>query len=115
MYLQIMTFDGQRSAAAVQAASRAATDRIVPLLRANPVTRDGILGAFHGRGPDGAECHVVLTRDVATLEEMGRLVTTSELLPGEDPQLLTGPTRVQRFEIVDSSGPIADALAEVAR
>lgn len=115
MHVQVMLFDGPRSDEAVEAARRAGRERIAPLISSHPDLRTGLLGGFRGVGPDGAECVVVLARDAAALDTLGHLVMTSELLPGEDPTLLTGPNRIDRCASSDVFGPLADLLAGADR
>ena len=111
MYVQIMTFDGPRSAALVEASQRAGRERIAPLIEADPELRTGLLGSFRAVGPDGAECVVQLARDASVLDTLGKVVMSSELLPGEDPALLPGPSRVDRYVVSDVSGPLSELLA----
>ena len=115
MHVQIMMFDGPRSQAALDASRRAGTERIAPLVEAHPDLRRRLLGEVRAVGPDGAECIVVLAQDEAALDELGRLVMTSELLPGEDPELLTGPDRVHRYTSTDVHGALAGLLAGSVR
>ena len=115
MHAQIMIFEGPRSAEAVEASVRAGRERIEPLVQAHPGLRDRLVGGVRAVGPDGAEYIVELALDAAALDELGRLVRTSELLPGEDPALLPGPDRVVRCATVDAFGPLADLLAAQAR
>ncbi len=115
MYVQIMLFDGPRSDEAVEASRRAGVDRIEPLIESHPDLRDRLLGGLRAVGPDGAECIIELAVDEAALDEMGRLVMSSELLPGEDPALLSGPDRIERYETADVFGPLADPLARTTR
>ena len=51
--------------------------------------------------PDGGSAVVVISRSEASLDKAIRLITTSELLPGEDPALLPGPSRVERYRVTD--------------
>ena len=115
MHVQIMLFDGPRSDAAVQASERAGRERIDPLVASHPDLRHRLLGGVRAVGPDGAECVVVLADDEDALDTLERLVMTSELLPGEDPALLTGPDRVHRYSSTHLFGPLADLLAKAAR
>lgn len=115
MHVQIMLWEGPRSAAAVEASARAGRERIAPLIDAHPELRERLLGGFRAVGSDGVELVVELARDEAALDELGRLVMTSELVPGEDPALLRGPDRIQRYSSSDAFGRLADLLAEVAR
>lgn len=115
MQIQILTFDGPRSAEVVAAANRAGRDRIAPLIESHPELRDRLLGGLRGLGPDGAECVVVLARDGEALDALQRVVMSSELLPDEDPALLTEPDRVDRYAASHVFGPLADMLAGADR
>ena len=110
-----MLFDGPRSGEAVAASERAGRERIEPLVQARPDLRERLLGGLRAVGPDGAECVISIARDGSALDELGRLVTSSELLPGEDVALLPGPDRVARYTTVDAFGPLAGPLNELAR
>lgn len=113
MHVQIMMFDGPRSEAQVKASERAGLERIDPLVGSHPELRERLVGGIRCTAPDGAECVVVLARDEGALDLLGRVVMTSELLPGEDPALLTGPDRVLRFTSTDPFGPFGDALRDL--
>jgi hypothetical protein len=115
MNVEIMTFDGPRSGDALEASQRAGRERIAPLIAANPELRTRLIGGFRGLGPDCAECVVVLAHDASALDELERVVTTSELLPGEDPALLPGPSRVDRYVASDVFGWLSKMLAGAER
>ncbi len=101
MYVQILFFDGPRRAEFVEASRRAGRERIAPLIDADPELRTRLIGGFRGLGADGAEVILSLARDEAAIDALERLVMTSELLPGEDPALLTTPSRVVRYAVDD--------------
>ena len=44
----------------------------------------------------------MITGSEATLDKAIELIMTSELLPGEDPALLPGPSRVERYAVAES-------------
>ncbi|MGV1007225.1 MAG: hypothetical protein ACOYBY_01295 [Dermatophilaceae bacterium] len=111
MHLQIVSFDGPRSPEQVAASERAGRERIMPLIDADPQLRSRLLAGYHCVGEDGAEVTVVVAQDEAFFDAMERLIMTSELLPGEDPALLTTPSRVQRFAVHDVFGSSAPATA----
>lgn len=115
MHIQIMFFDGPRSADLVEATDHAGRDRIRPLIDADPQLRAGLVGGIAGVGPDGAQCVVVLAHHPEVLDSLARLVMTSELLPDEDPALLQGPSRIERYASADVFGHLADILAGVER
>ncbi|WP_347353133.1 hypothetical protein [Intrasporangium sp.] len=115
MYVQLVWFDGPRSEQAVEASRRAGRERLKPLVEAHPDLRTGLLGGVRAVGSDGAECVVVLARDAAALDTLEHLVMSSELLPGEDPALLTGPDRVGRYVASDVFGRLADLTTGAQR
>ncbi len=110
MQIQIVTFHGPRGPEALAASRRAGEERIAPLIAAHPTLREALLGGVRAVGPDGAEVVVEFARDASALDELSHLVMTSELLPGEDPALLPGPDRVERYSVADLFGPLADKL-----
>jgi hypothetical protein len=89
-YAQITWFDGPRSAAVADATEFAGRERIAPITAGLP----GLVQVLWGRAQDNAQVAVVLATSVESLEEGARRILSSELLPGEDPALLTGPDRV---------------------
>jgi hypothetical protein len=113
MHVQIVTFDGPRSPDIVEASARAGRDRIAPLIEANPTLREGLLGGFRAVAPDGAECFVAIARDAAALDLLGQVVMTSELLPGEDPALLPGPDRTDRYEVTGLAGRLGSLIEDL--
>lgn len=90
-YGQIVYFDGARTQAESAAIDRANRERIAPAVRVIP----GNLGAYAGRNPDGSFAVVALTTSLQAVEDAQRAIMSTELLPGEDPALLTGPDRIQ--------------------
>lgn len=113
MFVQVAMFDGPRSPAMVEASTRAARDRIAPLVQSDPDLRSGLLGSVRAIASDGAECIVLFAESAAALDRVRHLVTTSELLPGEDPSLLPGPSRIVRYESAEAFGRLAELLAGV--
>lgn len=103
MQAQLVIFDGPRSPELVAAAEFADTQRIRPLIDADPRLRDDILAVFDLRRPDGSRAVLIVTGSEATLDTLTELVMTSELLPGEDPALLPGPTHVERYTVAEAS------------
>ena len=53
------------------------------------------------RQPDGAQLTVLVMHSPQGLDLVRELVMSSELLPGEDPALLTGPDSVEMYPVVD--------------
>lgn len=110
MHAQVIAFAGPRTAEHLAASQRAGRERIAPLVESHPELRAGLLGGFRGVGPDGGEIVVELAVSEEVLETFERVVMSSELLPGEDPSLFTPPTRVERFTVTDTFGPLRSAL-----
>jgi hypothetical protein len=87
----VLDFDGPISDAVFAAAERGFTDRIMPIL----TTLSGCVRVLVLWQPaTGAQVVVNLTDSLEALSACERAITSSELLPGEDPALLPGPDRV---------------------
>ena len=100
MYAQLTYFDGPRSPELIAAADRANRERTEPAILARPDLRDDLVAAHILRRPDGGEITVVIVQHEDTLDKAFEVVMGTELLPGEDPALLPGPDRVERYEVV---------------
>lgn len=100
MIAQIAYFDGPRSPEIVAASERAGRERITPAVSADKELRTGHRGTFVLRQPDGTQLVLVLADSAATLDRGEAIIIATQLLPGEDPALLTGPDRVERYEVV---------------
>jgi hypothetical protein len=87
----VLWFDGPLSPARIAAARFGYRERIAPALATVP---GHVRTLVLQRERDAASCVVGLAVDLPALEAGGAAVTTTELLPGEDPALLTGPDRV---------------------
>jgi hypothetical protein len=107
MYAQLVLFDGPQSPELLAAAELADNQRIKPLIEANPRIRDDIVARYDLRQPDGGRAMLIVTGSEATLDAMTELIMTSELVPGEDPALLPGPSRAERYTVAESF--VADA------
>lgn len=105
MYAQLTEFSGPRSPELVAAGERAGFERIDPLLTSHPAIRDDLVARYVLRQPDGGEAVLVVVGHEATLDLAAQLIMSSELLPGEDPTLLPGATRVERYTVFDVMGP----------
>ena len=102
----VMTFKGPRSAELIEAEDRAGRDRLGPTVLGHPRMRDEFVNMTVLRQPDGHEQIVVTVRSEAGLGLLRDLVTTSELLPGEDVSLLPGPDAVEIFDVVAAAGTL---------
>ncbi len=108
MHAHLVLFDGPQSPELLAAADFAANERIKPLIEANARIRDDIVASYDLRQPDGGRALLVITGSAATLDALTELVMTSELLPGEDPALLPGPSRAERYTVAEASvAPVA--------
>lgn len=101
MFAQLTIFDGPRAPELVAAAARAVRDRIDPLIDAHPDVRDDLVVRYQLSQPDGGSAVLVIARTQESLDRAIELTMTSELLPGEDPALLPGPSRAERYRVED--------------
>ncbi|HEY5880805.1 MAG TPA: hypothetical protein VIU11_17975 [Nakamurella sp.] len=101
MYAQLTIFDGPRSPELVAAGDRAGRERIEPLLDAHPDLIQDLVARYVLTQPDGGQAVLVIAGHESSLDKAVELITTSELLPGEDPALLPGPSRVERYQVAD--------------
>ena len=100
MYAQIIHFDGPRSPELIAAADRAGRERVTPAVLADPTMAAEHVATWVLRQPDGTELTIVITRTAAALDRGQEIIMSTELLPGEDPALLPGPDRIERYEVV---------------
>ncbi len=103
-YVQLTSFRGPRDEAWVRATDAADEQRIWPALRDQP----GLLGALVLQASDGGRVVAGLSESVEACEETSRRVMSTQLLPWEDPALLTGPDQVDIQRLL-----VADLPAEV--
>jgi hypothetical protein len=90
-------FDGPLSPARIAAARRGGRDRIQPVLQQVPtLVRSLVL--WHPTDSKMAVVHLVTS--VNGLQDVATAVTSTELLPDEDPSLLTGPDRVHTHQVL---------------
>ena len=90
-------FDGPLSPARVAAARRGGRDRIRPVLQQVPSLVRSLV-CWHPTDSKMAVVH--LTTSVDGLRDVTAAVTSTQLLPDEDPSLLTGPDRVQTHHVL---------------
>ena len=100
MHAELSYFDGPRSPELITAAERANRERIEPAILARPDLRDDLVAAYVLRRPDGGEITLVIVEHEDSLDKAVEVVMGTELLPGEDPALLPGPDRVERYQVV---------------
>ena len=53
------------------------------------------------RRDDGSEITLLIADSEQALRDVQKAVMTTELLPGEDPALLTGPDRIELYPVVE--------------
>jgi hypothetical protein len=100
MYAQISYFDGPRSAELIAASDRAGRERVMPAVLADPAMAAEHVATWVLRRPDGTELVIVITRTDEALDRGREIIMSTDLLPGEDPALLPGPDRTERYEVV---------------
>ena len=100
MHAQVMYFDGPRSDELVAAAERAGRERLTPTLLRDEQARGKHVATYVLRAPDGGEIVIAIMDSAAGLDRVGELMSTSELLPGEDEALLPGPDRTERYTVI---------------
>jgi hypothetical protein len=95
-------FDGPLSPARIAAARRGGRDRIRPALQQVPgLIRTLVL--WHPTESKMAVVHLVTSAD--GLQGVAAAITSTPLLPDEDPSLLTGPDRVETHRVLSYLTP----------
>jgi hypothetical protein len=90
-------FDGPLSPARIAAARRGGRDRIRPALQQVP----GLIRTLVLWHPADSKMAVVhLASSAESLQGVAAAITSTRLLPDEDPSLLTGPDRVQTQRVL---------------
>jgi hypothetical protein len=112
MYAQLSYFDGPRSDEAVRASDRAGKERIIPALAAQPEISAAHVATYVLRQPDGGELVVALAETEDALRLSVETILSSELLPGEDPALLTQPDRVEMYTVAHAVGRDFELIGE---
>jgi hypothetical protein len=90
-YARLVCFDGPRAPEQIAAEDLAGRQRIWPAIRG----LSGLVGVYVLRGSDLSSVIVTLATSVETLDAAQRAVMATELMPGEDPALLSGPDRIE--------------------
>ena len=60
------------------------------------------------RAADNAYLVVILAESMDTFDAAQQAIMSTELLPGEDPALLTGPDRISFYRLVHADLPITE-------
>ena len=103
-YMQVVEFSGPRTEKWVAAEQRAATDRLGPATEGI----DGVVSVTRMRAADNAYIVVVLADSMDVFDAASQMIMSTELLPGEDPELLSGPDRVSFYRLVHADLPITE-------
>lgn len=100
-FATVVEFHGPRTPEWVAAESRASHDRI------HPATQDvpGYVGTLRLIRDDGGVLTLSLAETAEALQEAMERIMATELLPGEDPALLTGPDRTSFSVVVRADLP----------
>ena len=101
MFAQLTYFDGPRSAELVAASERAGRERITPAIEGDAQLRDQLVAVLVCRHADGGEVVVSVMKTRAAIDRAVEVILGTELLPGEDPALLSDPDRVEVAEVVE--------------
>lgn len=102
MYAQATYFDGPRTPEVVAASEHAGRDRIQPAIENDPVMQRELVSLLVLRKPDGAELVIAVTRTEAGIARSKEVIMSTELLPDEDPALLSEPDRVDVYEVIEA-------------
>jgi hypothetical protein len=103
-YMQVVEFSGPHSEEWVAAEQRAAADRLGPAT----IGIDGIVSVTRMRAADNAYIVVVLAESMDAFDVALQAIMSTELLPGEDPELLGGPDRISFYRLVHADLPITE-------
>ena len=103
-YMNVVEFFGPRSEEWVAAEQRAATDRLGPAT----MGIDGIVSVTRMRAADNAYMVVILAESMDAFDAAAQAIMSTELLPGEDPALLSGPDRISFYRLVHADLPITE-------
>lgn len=101
-FMQVLAFDGPRSAQWAAAEDLAGRRRLWPATQGVP----GVVWVLRLRTGDNAVIIVTLTETADAIDEAVRAVMSSTLLPEEDPALLAGPDRVGVYRLMHADLPI---------
>ncbi len=102
MYAQLTYFDGPRSAELSAASDHAGRDRLQPAIEADPQMQRELVSLLVLRKDDGSQVVIAVTQTEAGLTRAREVIMSTELLPDEDPALLSEPDRVEIYGVVES-------------
>jgi hypothetical protein len=95
-FAQLAYFDGPRTDEWAAAFLRAGKERLWPAVRDIP----GTVRFLTLAGEANAQLQVGLVTSIEAIEATGRAIISTELLPWEDPAMLTGPDRVDLHRVL---------------
>jgi hypothetical protein len=107
---QLMAFDGPRSAIQSAASERAGRERLWPAVRDVP----GLVGVHVLRDEDNGLLVMSMATSLEVLEAGQKAIGGTELLPDEDPALLSDPDRVQLHRVLAARLPETATTGERA-
>jgi hypothetical protein len=94
-HARVLYFDGPRAPEQAAAEDFAGKQRLWPAIR----DLSGLVGIWVLRGRQFASVACILVTSAAALDTVSRAAMGTELLPGEDAALLTGPDRIQTHRV----------------
>ena len=103
-YMQVVEFSGPRSEEWTAAEQLAAAGRLGPATEGI----DGIVSVVRLRAADNAYVVVILAETMDAFDLASQAIMSTELLPGEDPELLSGPDRISFYRLVHADLPITE-------
>jgi hypothetical protein len=103
LFAQLTWVNGDGDPARADAAERGGRDRIWPAVK----EVDGVVGVLALRSTDDRIVVVGLATGTETYEQVQRAVMGTELLPDEDPALLTGADRIDSARVLLADLPTA--------
>lgn len=106
-YARLMYFDGPQAPEQAAAADRAGRDRIWPAIRG----LDGLTGIYVLQASDLGAVVITLATSIEALDAAARAAMSTELLPGEEPALLPGPSRIEIHHVAGYHLPAASPAA----
>ena len=96
MYAQLTYFDGPRTPEQIAASDFSGRERIMPA-----VSQLGHrFRVYVLRRDDGSELVVTIGDSEQALLDAQKAILSTDLLPGEDPALLTGPDRIELYPVI---------------
>jgi hypothetical protein len=102
-----ISIHAQPNADPVKTEEWVAAEQRVSTSRLGPATL-GIDTVMRLRRADNAYLVVILAESMDAFDAAAQAIMTTELLPGEDPALLTGPDRISLYRLAHADLPITE-------